>query len=395
MTYIMRPKFKFIKLFFTIVLFLSAKFLALSPDTVSAALLYTGAANQVVYVDQTFVVEWYFDTQGKDINSLSLTLTYSKNKLEVVETSAGNSALDLWVKTPSFDNSKGEIKLVGGISGGVNDRKLSIFRATFKPLETGNAKISLAKDSDALIADGLGTSAGIIFNEVNFAINPKEAKPALISSPTHPDQDVWYKNNEINIKVDPKAGEQYSYSFSSNLELFPDPNPDDLSKPIIFHQVPDGIYYFKLNSKLGPSDWQEAGVYRVQIDSTPPKEFTPSIAKDPAVFEGNPFVTFNTTDNISGIAYYEVKSGLLGGWKRTDDMFFKLPGLVLGDKIEVRVVDAAGNERITQVKVDKEMVNSVFSKPIFWVIIILSLIAIQQLIKLYLKLLKKYKVNDK
>jgi hypothetical protein len=362
---------------------------------VQAAMLYTGSANQVVYMGDSFVVEWYLDTQGKEINSLDFTVTFSPEKLEVLDASSGNSFVDLWVKAPTFDNSAGTIRLTGGISGGVSDEKLNVFRATLKAKEIGSAKISVSKGSDVLLSDGLGTSAGLIFNEVNFNINPQESKPAKISSATHPDQDIWYKDNMVIMTLAAKQNEEYSYSFSSNLEIFPDDNADDVSGPLEFSGLPDGIYYLKLNSKLGPSNWQEAGIYRVKIDSTPPREFNPAISQAPGVFDGKPFVSFNTTDSGSGISHYEVKSNFFSGWEKTENSYFPLSGLVLGDKIEVKVVDEAGNERISQIKVDKMVSNSVFSNLVFWVIIALSCALLACLVWYYFKLLKKYKVNDK
>jgi hypothetical protein len=375
------------------ILLLVGSFLA--PRQADAALLYTGAANQVVYLGESFVVEWYLDTQGQDVNSMSLVLNYAKDKLEVLEASAGSSALDLWIKPPEFDNGQGAIRLIGGVSGGVDDAKLPIFRATFKPLVAGDAKLSLGTESEVLVADGLGSSAGVIFNEVNFRINPAEAKPAQISSATHPNPDAWYKENDVEIAVQAKPGEEYSYTFSSNLEMFPDPNPDDVRAPVRFMRLDDGIYYFKLNSRASGGDWQEAGVFRVKVDSTPPRDFTPAVGKDPAVFDGAPFISFSTSDSVSGVQYYEVKSSFLSGWQKTDNTFYKLPGLVLGDTIEVKVVDAAGNERITAVKVDKALVNPAFSNPIFWVIISISLLAAALLAWQYARLMRKYKINDK
>jgi hypothetical protein len=374
---------------------LIAIFLLLPKEPASAAMLYTGSANQVVYLGETFVVEWYLDSQGKSINSMDLNMTFSADKLEVVEVNEGNSVIDLWVKTPTHDNNSGKIKLVGGVSGGVNEDKLNIFRATFRPKDIGKAIISLEKNSDVLLADGQGTSAGLVFNEVSFTINPLEAKPAQISSSTHPDQDAWYKNQNATLKIGPKEGELYSYSFSSNLEIFPDDNLDDVTQPIHFQNLQDGIYYFKLNSKTGTGNWQEAGVYRVKIDTTPPREFTPSIGQDQSVFEGQPFISYSTTDSVSGIDHYEVKSNFFSGWQKTDDSYFKLPGLVLGDTVEVKVVDSAGNERIAEVKVDKSISNSVLSNLKFWGIMILSLAILGLLVWYYFKLLKKYKVNDK
>jgi len=368
--------------------------LGLVPRAAQAAMLYTGSASQVVYVGETFVVEWYLDTQGQVINSMDLRLTFSSDKLEAVEAAAGNSAIDLWVKSPEFDNGQGTMSLIGGVASGVSDSKLNLFRATFRPKETGNARISLAQDSTLLLSDGAGTPAPLVFNEVSFTVNPAEAKPAGVSSSSHPDQEAWYREKEAVITVAPKAGEEYSYSFSSNLEIFPDQNPDDVTQPIKFLGLEDGIYYFKLSSRQGPSQWQEAAVFRVKIDGTPPREFAPAIGQDAAVFEGQPFVSFNSTDSVSGVAYYEVKSGILGKWSKADDGYFKLPGLVLGDTVEVKVVDLAGNERIQSVKVDKSTLNSVFSNPITWVIMIVSFAILLWLVWHYFKLLKKYKVND-
>ncbi len=366
----------------------------LLPSKSEASLLYTGAANQAVYVDETFVVEWYLDTQGRNINSMDLRLTYSSDKLAVVETSAAGSAFDLWIRNPQFDNAKGEIRLTGGVSSGINDKRVSIFRATFKPLQAGSAKISMAANSEILLADGFGTQDKLTFNEVNFTINPPEANAGMIRSPSHPDQNSWYQEQNVLINIIGKPGEVYSYSFSSNLEIFPDAKPDDITGPIRMENLPDGIYYFKLNSRAGSGNWQEAGVYRVQIDTTPPKAFKPALAQDPSVFDGQAFVSFNTSDSVSGILYYEVRSSRFGGWERVDETYYKLPGLVLGDKIEVKVVDAAGNERISSIEVDRSMVNSVFSNLLFWVIITLILLAVAWGIKHYVKQLRKYKVND-
>jgi hypothetical protein len=384
-------KYKQFRIQIVLIMSLAVMFLAV-PKT-KAAILYTGSANQVVYTGESFVMEWYLDTQGKDVNSLSLVLTYSKDKLEVVNTSVGSSFVDLWVKTPVVDAENGNIQLIGGVSSGVNNRKLSIFRATFRPIETGSAKISLGKESDVLQADGLGTSVGVIFNEMNFTIQPAENKPATITSSSHPDQDAWYKNRNVELKVSGKEGEEYSHSFSTNIETVPDQLPDDIKAAITYHDLPDGVYYFKLNSRQGPSNWQEAGVYRVQIDTTPPEKFKPAVTKDDSVFEGQPFISFNTVDNVSGVSHYEVRT-LFGGWKKTEDTYFKLPGLVLGDTIEVKVVDAAGNERIETIQVDKDVVKPVFLNPFFWVIITIALVALILLLRFYLKLIKKYKVND-
>lgn len=364
------------------------------PLPTHAAVLYTGSANQVVYMDDTFLVEWYLDTQGQPINAMDLGLVFPPDSLEVVSVSVGGSVIDLWAEAPLLDNSQGRIDFAGGMAG-VNNSKLPIIKATFRPLKTGPAKISLDPKSEVLVADGQGTPAGLTFSEVNFVVNPAEAKLGRVYSPTHPDPAVWHRNRNVELVVESDPDEEYSYSFSSNIEIFPDQNPDELTGTITYRDLPDGVYYFKLNSrqKNTANNWQEAAVFRVMIDGTPPDEFEPALAQDPAVFNGQPFVSFNTTDSTSGVAYYEVRANFLDGWKRADDNYFKLPGLVLGGTIDVRVVDAAGNARITQVEVDKSLVNPYFYNPIFWVIISILIGLVILLIRTYVKLLKKHKVN--
>jgi hypothetical protein len=364
------------------------------PKLSQAAVLYTGSANQVVYMDETFLVEWYLDTQGQPINTMDLALTYSTDNLEVVDLNVGGSVVDFWVEAPQFDNAQGRIELTGGMAG-VSDSKLPVIKATLRPLKPGSAKISLDPKSEVLIADGQGTSAVLTFSEVNFVVNPAAAKQGRIKSQTHPDSAVWYKDRSVELVVETKPEEEYSYSFSSNIEIFPDQNPEQIDGPLTYNDLPDGIYYFKLNSrqKDTANNWQEAAVYRVMIDATPPDEFTPAIAKDEAVFEGQPFVSFVTTDSASGVAYYEVRANFLDGWKRTNDNYFKLPGLVLGDTIDVKVVDEAGNVRITQVEVDKNLVSPYFYNPIFWGIILILIGIVTLLVRTYFNLYKKHKVN--
>src|SRR5258708_8921706 len=92
--------------------------------------------------------------------------------------------------------------------------------------------------------------------------------------------------------------------------MIPEDKKAEIPKNLSYHDLPDGIYYFKLNSKVGPSVWKEAGVFRTQIDTIPPESFRPLIASSPAVFGGRAFVSFSTVDKTSGISHYKVKVGL-------------------------------------------------------------------------------------
>lgn len=307
----------------------------------SAAILYSAAANQDVYEGQTFVVDWYLDTEGVPINALDLKLNFSADFLEV-DASPGNSLFSLWIKYPATDNQNGLIELTGGIPNGINHKQIPVFHSVFKALKPGTASISLNPDSQILLNDGKGTAEALKFKNELFNIYPKEFIPSQISSITHPDQNTWYKNRDVAIKFTKKPGEDYSYSFSSNIDIIPDNQKHEVPEVLSYPGLPDGIYYFKLNSQVPPSTWKEAGVFRVQIDATPPEKFHPLIASDPTVFSGRPFISFSTVDKTSGISHYKVKVGLFGRAIETQNPY-KLPKPLVGDTVEVTAFDRAGN----------------------------------------------------
>jgi hypothetical protein len=340
----------------------------LIPSFSHAALLYSQTANQVVALNQTFTVNWLLDTQGQAINSVDLTLHFTPNTLQAVEAEAGSSGLDLWITPPEFDNAAGTIKMIGGVAGGVTDSKFPLFTTTFKAAAAGSAKITLDGSSIVLLADGAGTKMQLSFAQLNFPVVAQTA-PELVSSSSHPDPEQWSQDNNVQVQVQPQAGVDYSYSFSSNTEVFPDDQADDVSGPLAFDNLPDGVYYFKLNSKQGSGAWSEAAVRKFMIDRSPPESFTPVVATDPSVFGGAPFVSFNTTDQVSGVSKYEVKAGVLGAWIETDQTYYVLPKLRLTDSVQVRAVDAAGNQTgIRTVTVGGRGHN--FVKWLLWLIIL-------------------------
>ncbi|MEJ0021754.1 MAG: hypothetical protein WDN47_04230 [Candidatus Doudnabacteria bacterium] len=336
-----------------------------------AAVLFSGAANQDVYEGQTFVVDWYLDSEGKSINSLDLKLNFSKDTLEVSNATAGNSLISLWIKDPTADNSNGNVELVGGITNGINSNKIPVFRTVFRAKTAGAGFINLDPSSVVLLNDGSGSNEPLRFKNETFDVLPKGFIPILITSTSHPDPDAWYKNRDVVIKFTPKTGEDYSYSFSSNIDIIPDDKKQDVPAQISYPNMPDGIYYFKLNSKVGDANWSEAAVFRVQIDATPPEPFSPAIASDPTIFGGNKFVSFSTVDKISGISYYKVQVGLFGRSIETQSPY-KLSKPFVGDSVQVEAVDIAGNMRDASIAFPGFLSTKAFE----WILVLIGLAAI-------------------
>jgi hypothetical protein len=246
----------------------------------------------------------------------------------------------------------------------------------FRAKSLGPAKISLEESSIVLLSDGLGTPLKLAYQQVSFPIVPENAASALIKSPSHPDPNAWSKVKTVEVEVEQKPGESYSYTFSANADIFPDNVPDDVSQKLVFSDLPDGVYYFKLNSRLGQGNWEEAGVRAFRIDTTPPELFTPVVAADPAVLDGKPFVSFAANDQVSGLQKYEVKVGVLGTWVEVDKSYFVLTGASVPSDIQVKAVDAAGNEQIVKAEFHESLQPTNFNKWLIFAIITGSIIGL-------------------
>lgn len=315
-----------------------------------AATLYAGSAQENVNEGQTFVVEWYVDTEREPLNLLNLQLKFSAETLDILEMSKGNSILSLWLKEPFTDNTTGVIELIGGAPGGFNHSRAPILRTTFFAKKTGKAQISMNQSSVAFRHDGKGSAAPFRFSPLVFVISPADTLPVKISSPTHPEQAEWSRENRAILKFSHRNGEIYSYSFSQNIDVFPDNTPDQIRDEYIYENLPDGIYYFRLNSQASPQTWQEAGIYRVQIDQTAPEDFEPVIAAHTQTADGKKFVSFSTVDKTSGMSHYEIKAGFLGAWQTASSPYL-LSQPIVGNDIRIRAYDLAGNYREAAVSI--------------------------------------------
>ncbi|HRH33242.1 MAG TPA: hypothetical protein PK720_03860 [bacterium] len=81
----------------------------------------------------------------------------------------------------------------------------------------------------------------------------------------------------------------------------------------------------------------------VSADTQPPLPFTVNIGRDPAVLDGKWFITFNATDNESGIDHYEVIEGERKSVR--SGTTYVLQNQNLSEKVIVTAFDKAGNKR--------------------------------------------------
>jgi hypothetical protein len=96
-----------------------------------------------------------------------------------------------------------------------------------------------------------------------------------------------------------------------------------------------------------------AGTSVVFDDQTPPEAFTPLIASDVSLFDGEPFVSFVAQDKGVGIAQYEWASSYIfspseDDWKPAENPLL-LSHSLLWQKIYIRATDALGNSTVASV----------------------------------------------
>lgn len=336
------------RLFFLFIVCSATRFACGGIYSAQAAELYAGSAYEQIHEGQDFSVEWYLDTQGESINTIDITLEFTSETLEVTDVSYGNSLVNLWVQQPIYDNTSGTIQLTGASPGGWANTRVPLFRTSLKAVRAGKADIRIRNTSRVLKNDGNGTAATLQFKPVVFDIT-RGGERSHIHSPTHPDPTVWYRINTVNIVFDAQESQQYSYSFSSNLDMLPDDQPENVVGTVNYTGVPDGIYYFRLNTKNKNQDWQPAGIFRVQVDTTPPEAFTPTIAVEPTLFEGKPFLSFFAVDKGSGVSYFKIKKWKWGKWEIAQSPY-KLQAPLVGNTLLLRSYDKAGNYREVSVE---------------------------------------------
>lgn len=107
------------------------------------------------------------------------------------------------------------------------------------------------------------------------------------------------------------------------------------------------------SSSVDPEIQSQLFVDESKPDNIPPEIFSPQVAQDERVYDGNWFINFATTDKQSGIDHYEVQESQdgridSGKWKTATSPYL-LEDQDLHSFIFVLAIDRQGNERIIKV----------------------------------------------
>lgn len=152
--------------------------------------------------------------------------------------------------------------------------------------------------------------------------------------------------------------------FSYGIDLDSQGVPDNISEggntSISYSNLEDGTWYFHVKAEK-ENVWGGASHYVALIDSTPPASFSIKVDPSEKTSTAQPIISFLTTDSLSGIDHYEIKTvDITAGRENKNDSFFvetsspyQLPRLEIGKYMVVaRAYDKAGNWRDESVKIE-------------------------------------------
>lgn len=123
-----------------------------------------------------FTVDLKVSASGTSVNVVDGTVIFDTNKLEIKNVNTGGSILSVWPKQPIFDNSKGEISFIGGVTNGFIGQNGQVLRITFLAKKSGQTKIDF-RDSFAVYQnDGKGTKINPWLKPIELSINQKTTK---------------------------------------------------------------------------------------------------------------------------------------------------------------------------------------------------------------------------
>jgi hypothetical protein len=324
-----------------------------------AADIYLSAPNSEVRVGSTLTSVVYVNSSDKTINSAEGVITFPTDILSVESISLGGSIFSIWVEQPSFSNSTGIISFNGGVPNpGFIGNNGSVIRINFKAKKTGIVNLAFTGAS-VYANDGLGTDVTSGRRGLSIEVVPVQQVEVIqknpisqpissvttlqITSPTHPNQELWYKDSgpifrwKVPADVDAiQTGIDNNTSGSPRVTYSPAINEKSVK------DLKDGIWYFKVRARKD-GNWSPISTYITRIDSTPPKnnEVAFSYYDDKKILS----ISADIIDEVSGLDYYEIYIN--------DSLVKKVASADFVNGNYSIVVNTPGDNRVKLVAVDR------------------------------------------
>lgn len=359
----MFSKTRKILLFLNILMFglLGASFVSAT----ARASFYVSPTSGSFTVGEVFYVKAMINTDGTPINASQTVINFTADKLKAVSVSKTGSIFTLWPEDAIYSNSEGTISFAAGLpTPGYNGDAGKAITIGFQAKAVGEAKVSFG-ESSILANDSRGTNIFTLSAGGTYSINPGGQIPSgpelpplpKVSSPTHPNPDQWYSNNNPKLQWQlPRGVSGVSTIFNQDFVFDVPSNSEGFFDSKSFSSVKDGIWYFHIKFK-NEAGWGDITRFRVQIDATAPNPFEIKSDNEGDSTNPRPLLYFKAEDEASGINHYDVKIGDGEVFSLVDTQTnpFRVPHQDPGMRgIKVTAVDKAGNSTLstTEIKID-------------------------------------------
>jgi len=358
-----------------------------------AAKIFLTPSSGSFLVGSTFNLSVVLDTQGLEVNAVRADLDFPSDKLQIVSPSSGKSFISIWLEQPSYSNQQGRVSFAGGMPEGINTSSGVITTITFRVVKSGEAVIKVLPSSSALAHDGRGTE--ILENTFDsyVALRPRPPEGPFVFSQTHADETRWYNNAHpvISWEKEPEVS-SFSFVLDKYPQTVPDNSPDSEETAKSYEDLENGLWYFHIKAQKEGA-WGPPSHFTLRIDSTPPAGFEPEVELVMAKVVGRAFVSFFTTDALSGLSHYEVavidkeEEPLEAPVFVEAESPFQLPKFISGNlRVIVRAIDKAGNIREATADVGSTPFLTALRNNVFFIVL-----AVLFLIAAYCLILRKRK----
>jgi len=156
--------------------------IVLSPQAkVFADTLFVSPTSGSYSVGQIFSTRVLVSSPSRAVNAISGTISFSRDKMQVVSVSKAGSILSLWVEEPSFSSSVGTVNFEGVVPNpGYIGSSGTIITVNFRVTAPGDANVRVSSGS-ILANDGLGTNVLRTLGTSSFTFSPATPAPVPTS----------------------------------------------------------------------------------------------------------------------------------------------------------------------------------------------------------------------
>lgn len=348
---------------------------------------------------ESFNIDIIANPNGESIDTVRAFISFSADKLEITNFALGNLFPNV---SPGniIDNRNGYISEGGFRKGDQTKEKGRFGTITFKAKSSGAAIVKLIEGT-RLISIGqekvnlaaLGQAEIIIkaveempefipeVSKVEVPLQEGKSGYLQVTSSTHPNQNEWYGKNQVAVNwqtsgESKKEISNYLYKFDQNPNTNPDQklNKEDGQKT--FENVQDGVWYFHLKIQYADKSFSESVHFKIMADATAPNAVVPVLTPLKVIKGETVDLRFSTTDDASGIAFYEV--GVDKDFSQQRSPYkIESKNLSIGKhKITVKAVDWAGNFTAGEAELAVEMDKTVLGEYVAIAVLVLIVLLI-------------------